>query len=251
MDPLLVLIGLGGVAALALLGSRPSSSSSTSSSGSKGVSTAAISTKKNPLVTQYGTGIENRGTRWTGADMGGCPAFMPDRQLTKEERLQNAHIIANVAQLRGLSPAWAAAMIVNARYESDLDHRAAGDADKKDGCKFTSYGLFQMHHSYKAAKGKQQEHGDAFSIAERTDPIIASNAMIDEAFRNVGKKVRGLENWGPVPPPPTDAKGLTAWWCEWVERPANRKVKSAERVRAYQRMFPNGVPSRWPSNALT
>jgi hypothetical protein len=140
-----------------------------------------------------------------------------------ESQRSMARIIEQEFLAAGFNDVMVAAAIVNAKAESNLDPRAAGDSGQ-------SIGLFQLY-----SKGA----GAGMSVAQREDPVLNTRRIIQEVKSNYGKRLRPYAE--AASGSPTSVAEATALFTEDIERPANGVLKGAERATKALAMFPAGV----------
>lgn len=135
-------------------------------------------------------------------------------KLNSEQR-GNADIIQEEFQKAGLSPRIIAAAIVNARMESNLNAKAAGDNGD-------SIGLFQLN---------KNGAGKGLSVAEREDPRINTQTILKLVLGPTGEALRKRDAEG------ASISELTAIFCRDIEKPSNVKYRMDERTAVALKMF--------------
>ena len=121
----------------------------------------------------------------------------------------------------GYPPEIGAAAVVNAYAESALNPNAVGDGGK-------SVGLFQLH---------EKGGGAGLTVEQRKDPVINTRRIIEEANRAWSFRAIAFTT--------SDIPTIAAAFSTYVERPADKAGEEVRRRALAQRLFPNGVGTKW------
>lgn len=127
----------------------------------------------------------------------------------------------------GLPSNLIAAMIMNAKMESDL-RNVQSSCKNKNGSRERSFGLFQKNYDASKEKGETVE-----AFAKRfLDPVYNTRYIINKnVLGYTGKQLRAAALAG------ASVEQLTALFCIHIERPARKHFRGRQRARRAQKFF--------------
>ncbi|MFH1533395.1 MAG: hypothetical protein ABID64_00505 [Nitrospirota bacterium] len=127
----------------------------------------------------------------------------------------------------GLPPNLIAAMIMNAKMESDL-RNIQSSCKNKNGTRERSFGLFQKNYDASKLKGETVE-----DFKKRfMDPVYNTQYVINKNILGyTGKKLRAAAKAG------ASVQQLTSLFCIHIERPAKKYLRGRQRAFASTKFF--------------
>lgn len=173
------------------------------------------------------------GVYMTGRTLGELAQELPILPVSLSERQQDMVAIIDRERRRaGLPPALTPAAVVNAWHESRLDPDAVSGYPGED-----SVGLFQLN-AARGAAGAGMSHADRADPAKNAARIFAVTRDALDTTERGYPSLRMAWRSGTV-------ADLAAAFTRYVERPADRHVRAAERAASLSRFYPElkGVPA--------